>query len=68
LALKLEAIISEGAKARQGARTDLNIPPNSAESLKPIETRNEIAKIAGVGHDTIAKIKVIEREATPEQK
>lgn len=68
LALKLETIISMRAKENQGKRTDLNIPPKSAEGSSPIDTRDEIAKLAGVGHDTIEKIKVIEREATPEQK
>lgn len=39
------------------------------KSAEPsITTRKELAKIAGVSHDTIEKIKVIEREATLEQK
>jgi len=70
LALKLEAIIGEGAKARQkehgGTAPGKSLVPNSAQVST--KTRDEIAKLAGVGHDTIAKIKVIEREATPEQK
>lgn len=36
--------------------------------LETIDTKKEIAKIANVGHDTIAKVKVIEQKATPEQK
>jgi site-specific DNA-methyltransferase (adenine-specific) len=41
--------------------------PKSAES-KPIDTRQELAKIANVGHDTIAKVKVIEAKAPEEVK
>lgn len=69
LALKLESVIREKAKENQGVRNDLNILQNSARSkIKAIDTRLEVSKIAGVSHDTIDRIKVIEREATPEQK
>jgi Skp family chaperone for outer membrane proteins len=54
LALELESVFSERAKENQGQRTD--IKQISAES-KPIETRKELAKIANVSHDTIAKVK-----------
>lgn len=54
LALKLEAVIAGRARKQQGTRTDL--PQNSAKG-SPIDTRKEIAGIAGVSHDTIAKIK-----------
>lgn len=55
LAIKLEPIEKAEAKKRQGSRTDKgNIPQKSAES------RDEIAKIAGVSHDTIHKVKTIE--------
>jgi len=53
--IMLEPLIREEAKKRQGTRTDLNIPQNSAESKKS-ETRDEVAKIAGVSHDTIRKL------------
>ena len=48
LALKLKAAVKAEAKARQGARNDLkkNIPQKSAGSSK--ETRDELAKMAGV--------------------
>lgn len=36
------------------------VPQNSAKRA-PLETRAEIAKIAGVSHDTVAKVKKIER-------
>ena len=65
LALQLEDVFREKAKENQGNRND--IKQISAES-KPIETRQEIAKIANVSHDTIAKVKKIEANATPEVK
>lgn len=66
LALRLKPILQEEAKKRQGERTDLNenIVPKSAQS----RVRDELAKIAGVGHDTIEKVQVIEQSATPEEK
>jgi len=70
LALKLESVIREKAKVNQtlsegrGKKGNLN----SGDLIKPISTSRELAKIAGVSHDTIEKVKVIEREATPEQK
>lgn len=60
LALELESVFSARAKEQQGKRTD--IKQISAES-KPIETRKEVAKVANVSHDTIAKVKVIEAKA-----
>ena len=65
LALELESVFKAKAKENQGTRTD--ILPKSAES-KPIDTRQELAKIANVGHDTIAKVKVIEAKAPEEVK
>lgn len=56
LALRLKPKIAEKAKAQQGARTDLL--QNSAKS-EPIDTRAEIADIAGVSHDTIHKVETI---------
>lgn len=58
LALTLESIFRGKAKANQGTRTD--ICQKSDESLVPVETKKEIAKIAGLSHDTIARIKAIE--------
>ena len=66
LALRLEPLVAARAKENQGTRTD--IKQKSAESLKPVETRREIAAAANVSHDTIAKVKVIEARATPEVK
>lgn len=67
LALKLESLFAEKAKVRQGTRTDLkHFPQKSAGSFK--ESRDELAHIAHVSHDTIVKVKRIEELATPEQK
>lgn len=58
LALKLKSEIQARAKERQGSRTDKgNIQQKSAES------RDELATIAGVSHDTIHKVEKIEAEA-----
>jgi len=63
LALKLKPVIAEKARERQGTRTD--IQQNSVESST---TQNELAKAAGVSHDTIHKAEVIAEEATEEVK
>lgn len=51
LALKLKPMLAAQAKKRQGKRNDLNIPQNSAECSKNGETREDIAKIAGVSNN-----------------
>ena len=40
----------------------------SAEPITRVDTRQELAKKAGVSHDTIAKVERIEKQATPELK
>ena len=67
LALRLKPVIAE--KAREKQHSGINqythsLPQNSAKPSIPIETRDEIAKAAGVSHDTIAKVEKIE-EAAP---
>ena len=73
LALVLEPLIEARAKAKQiqsgkdcgkGAKGLLN----STNPLEPIHTREELAKIAGVGTDTIYKMKQIQDNATEEEK
>jgi len=64
LALELESVFSERAKEKQKEAGELK--QISAEA--PIETRKELAKVANVSHDTIARVKVIEAKATPEVK
>jgi hypothetical protein len=53
LALRLEEAIAGRAKANQhGGQGGVLLKQNSAEA-KPIETREEIAKLAGVSRDTV---------------
>lgn len=62
LALQLKPLLAAQAKKRQGMRRDLgNIPQKSAES------RDELAKVAGVSHDTIRKVEKIKEMGTQEQ-
>jgi N6-adenosine-specific RNA methylase IME4 len=65
LALKLEGIFKEKAKEQQ-IRKPESVSQISAE--QKIDTRKELAKIAGVSHDTITKVKKIEEEAPKEIK
>ena len=58
LALKLKPVIAEKAKEHQGARTDI-----CQKSDKSIDTKKELAKVAGVSHDTIHKVEVIKEKA-----
>lgn len=72
LALQLEEVFKEKAKENLKASGEnfgkgTQISANPIE-IKPIETRKELAKVANVSHDTIAKVKVIEAKATEEVK
>lgn len=58
LALRLKPFLSARAKENQGTRTDI-LP----KSVKSSNTQLELAKAAGVGHDTIAKVEKIEAVA-----
>jgi len=58
LALKLKPMIAEKAKETQGARNDI-----CQKSDKSIDTKKELAKVAGVSHDTIHKVETIEKNA-----
>ena len=74
LALKLEDIISAKARENQIATQLVGKGVQKRETMvlenspTPINTRVEVAKIARVSDNTIAKVKVIEEKATPEQK
>ena len=68
LALRLKSYFAEKAKANQfrGANQyTVSLCPNLD---KPIDTKKELAKIAGLSHGTIAKVEKIEKVATPELK
>ena len=64
LALKLKPLIAKKAKEQQIRKS---VTQKSAEQ-KPIETRKELAKLAGVSHDTIHKVEVIQQNAPEEIK
>ena len=60
LALQLEPAIAEQAKERQRASGGAVVEKSTEP---PIKTRVEVAKVAGVSENTIAKAKVIAEEA-----
>ena len=65
LALLLKPAIEEKAKEKQRESGGAVV----VKSAKPpIHTRAEVAKIAGVSHDTIRKSEIIEKEGTEETK
>jgi N6-adenosine-specific RNA methylase IME4/DNA-binding XRE family transcriptional regulator len=64
LALKLKELFHNKAKENQGARTDLT----SVRILTNVDTKKELAQIAGVSHDTISRVEKIEEKAPPEVK
>ncbi len=71
LALRLEGVIAERAKINQVLSGSLygeghkkqEVRQKSDNPLTPIDTKKELAKIADVSHDTIAKVKKIEAVA-----
>lgn len=68
LALELEGLFKKKAKEKQkGGQGGVLLKQKSAEA-KPIETRKEVAKVAAVSHDTIAKVKKIQEKAPEEVK
>ena len=75
LALKFEPQIAAKAldnKQKAGERYGENHPKelcqNSDKALESIDTKKEIAKIAEVSHDTVAKVKKINEKASEEVK
>jgi len=68
LALQLEPLIAGKAKENQIARKGDQAGASCQKSgnLIPVDTKKELATIAGVSHDTIAKVKAIEEKAAPE--
>ena len=72
LALQLEDVFKDKAKEnlskagssyspKEGSQISVKVPAK-------VDTQKELAKIANVSHDTIAKVKHIEAKATPEVK
>lgn len=67
LALKLEPLLARKARERREAGVNQYSPvQNSAQPSA--RTRDEVARLAGVSHDTIDKVKKIEAKATEETK
>lgn len=67
LVLMMEPILKAQAKKRQsGGQGGALLPPMSAEASG--DTRDRLARLAGVGHDYIDKAKVVLAEADPETK
>jgi DNA modification methylase len=68
LALQLEEVFSVKAKENQAIQFKGSSLIQKSEEVKPIVAIKEVAKVANVSHDTIAKVKKIEAVATPEVK
>lgn len=64
LALKLKPLIAEKAKKQQANHSEQGYQ----KSDKAVHTAKELAKTAGVSHDTIHKVEVIEAEASEQTK
>lgn len=62
LALKLKPLLAEKAKENQGTRTDI-LENSPKGSLTPINTRKELASIAGVSDKTLAAVEQINEHA-----
>lgn len=63
LALKLKPVIAEKAKERQKGGQGGMLLSQKSDEAKEINTKKELAKVAGVSHDTIARVETIEKKA-----
>lgn len=68
LALKLKPVIAAKAKENQQLSEGRGQKGCQISDNLNIDTKKEIARAAGVSHDTIAKVEKIEQQATPEIK
>ena len=66
LALELEYVFKEKAKEKEHIRKTTS--QISDESFPEVSTKKELAKVANVSHDTIAKVKKIQEKAPEEIK
>ena len=64
LALKLKPMIAEKAKENIKATQNNNSASAYQKSEKQVNTTKELAKVAGVSHDTIHKVETIESKAS----
>ena len=65
--MHLEPMLKEKAKAQQVRKSADFVSQKSVEQ-KPIDTQKELAKAAGVSHDTIHKVKTIMKKGDEETK
>ena len=68
LALQLEEVFKEKAKEKQKLSEGKGIQKSEDLKKPEVVTIKEVAKVANVSHDTIAKVKVIEAKAPEEIK
>ena len=68
LALELKPILAEKAKENLVTHTADGYQGLQISAKAPIDTRKELAAIAGVSHDTIAKVEKIELSASEDVK
>ncbi|EDK34959.1 hypothetical protein [Clostridium kluyveri] len=67
--MKLEPVIQEKAKENLKTSTGGKNPLPCQKSDNPaINRKKELAQIAGVSHDTIHKVKIIENKGSEERK
>lgn len=67
LALKLKPLIAEKAKQKQMAGLKVgSVLPIIAKREKPIHTREELAEIAGISHESIRRIQTVEQSGNKE--
>ena len=67
LALRLKPVLAEKAKAKEFERK-MTFQKSEKSYMPELNTTKELAKAAGVSHDTIAKVEKIEAVASPELK
>lgn len=68
LALKIKPVIAKKAKENLSTHTANGYQGCQNSDKAPIDTKKEVAKLAGVSHDTIAKVETIEQQAPLEIK
>lgn len=66
LALKLKPVVEKKAEARKLSTLKQNVS-DTQKSAERIETRDELAAMAGISHDTLKRAEVIKEKGTPEQ-
>ena len=66
LALKLKPVVEKKAEARKLSTLKQNVS-DTQKSAERIETRDELAAMTGISHDTLKRAEVIKEKGTPEQ-